>query len=162
MVADDAALDAALDFSASPPELVFSLQAEYALWAKQLSCGCALALGRALLSPAHWLTTRAASSAARANNFLKGVRWSPDGASLLSNSDDNVLRVYDVPADALVRPVEDWLHSTLKLTRLCLTPPGALRVVAWRAVRGRLLASAACPAGRGGLRLLLVPRRARR
>lgn len=29
------------------------------------------------------------------NNFLKGVKWSPDGACLLSNSDDNVLRLFE-------------------------------------------------------------------
>jgi WD40 repeat protein len=34
---------------------------------------------------------------------LQSARWSPDGACLLTNSDDNVLRVYDVPEDALVR-----------------------------------------------------------
>ena len=31
------------------------------------------------------------------------MRWSPDGCSLLSSSDDNCLRVYDVPPDALAR-----------------------------------------------------------
>ena len=30
------------------------------------------------------------------NNFLKGVKWSPDGLCLLSNCDDNVLRLFEV------------------------------------------------------------------
>lgn len=29
------------------------------------------------------------------NNFLKGVKWSPDGTCLLSNSDDNILRLFE-------------------------------------------------------------------
>ncbi|GIL92819.1 hypothetical protein Vretimale_19220 [Volvox reticuliferus] len=35
-------------------------------------------------------------------NFLKGVKWSPDGACLLTASDDNWLRLYDIPQDARV------------------------------------------------------------
>ncbi|KAK9831400.1 hypothetical protein WJX81_001243 [Elliptochloris bilobata] len=38
------------------------------------------------------------------SNFLKGVKWSPDGACLLTASDDCWLRVFDLPADALERP----------------------------------------------------------
>jgi WD40 repeat protein len=33
------------------------------------------------------------------NHFLKGVKWSPDGLCLLSNCDDNVARLYEVPYD---------------------------------------------------------------
>jgi len=32
------------------------------------------------------------------NNFLKGVKWSPDGMCLLSNSEDNILRLFE-PAE---------------------------------------------------------------
>ncbi|KAI8473171.1 MAG: WD40-repeat-containing domain protein [Monoraphidium minutum] len=39
-------------------------------------------------------------------NFLKGAKWSPDGACLLTASDDKWLRVYDLPQDALTRPSE--------------------------------------------------------
>jgi WD40 repeat protein len=28
------------------------------------------------------------------NNFVKGVKWSPDGYCFLSNSDDNLLRIF--------------------------------------------------------------------
>lgn len=35
------------------------------------------------------------------SNFLKGVEWSPDGACLLTASDDNRLRVFDLSADVL-------------------------------------------------------------
>ncbi|KAL3740415.1 hypothetical protein ACJRO7_021664 [Eucalyptus globulus] len=31
------------------------------------------------------------------NNFLKGVKWSPDGTCLLSSSEDNTLRVFALP-----------------------------------------------------------------
>jgi len=31
-------------------------------------------------------------------NYLRGILWSPDGQCLLSNSDDNILRVYDIPS----------------------------------------------------------------
>ncbi|EFN60077.1 hypothetical protein CHLNCDRAFT_133375 [Chlorella variabilis] len=34
------------------------------------------------------------------SNFLRGVKWSPDGACLLTASDDNCLRVYDTPLEA--------------------------------------------------------------
>ncbi|KAF8062083.1 APY2 [Scenedesmus sp. PABB004] len=41
------------------------------------------------------------AAAAPNTNFLKGVRWSPDGCSCLTVSDDNWLRVFDLPQDAL-------------------------------------------------------------
>ncbi|XP_077254008.1 transducin/WD40 repeat-like superfamily protein [Tasmannia lanceolata] len=31
------------------------------------------------------------------NNFLKGIKWSPDGSCFLTNSEDNTLRVFDLP-----------------------------------------------------------------
>eukprot|EP00242_Pyramimonas_sp_CCMP2087_P004178 CAMPEP_0198217554 /NCGR_PEP_ID=MMETSP1445-20131203/64622_1 /TAXON_ID=36898 /ORGANISM="Pyramimonas sp., Strain CCMP2087" /LENGTH=371 /DNA_ID=CAMNT_0043894293 /DNA_START=240 /DNA_END=1351 /DNA_ORIENTATION=+ len=37
----------------------------------------------------------------RSNNFLKGAVWSPDGSCLLSNCDNNVLHVYDLPSDCM-------------------------------------------------------------
>ena len=39
-------------------------------------------------------------------NFLKGVAWSPDGACLLTASEDRLLRVFDLPRDALERAPE--------------------------------------------------------
>lgn len=30
------------------------------------------------------------------NNFLKGVKWSPDGSSFLTSSDDNTLRLFSL------------------------------------------------------------------
>ncbi|KAG8098079.1 hypothetical protein GUJ93_ZPchr0013g36467 [Zizania palustris] len=38
--------------------------------------------------------------AASADNFLKGVKWSPDGSSFLTSSDDNSLRLFYLPEDA--------------------------------------------------------------
>ena len=32
-----------------------------------------------------------------ANNFLKGCKWSPDGLCLLTASDDNCLRLFNLP-----------------------------------------------------------------
>lgn len=34
------------------------------------------------------------------NNFLKGVKWAPDGAALLSACEDNALRIYDTASYA--------------------------------------------------------------
>ncbi|GAU41748.1 hypothetical protein TSUD_85870 [Trifolium subterraneum] len=31
------------------------------------------------------------------NNFLKAVKWSPDGSSFLTTSDDNTLRLFTLP-----------------------------------------------------------------
>ncbi|KAL5841758.1 hypothetical protein ACOSQ3_012361 [Xanthoceras sorbifolium] len=31
------------------------------------------------------------------NNFLKGIKWSPDGSCFLTSSDDNTLRVFSLP-----------------------------------------------------------------
>lgn len=40
-------------------------------------------------------------SAAPANsNFLKGAKWSPDGSCFLVNSEDNFLRIFDLPSDS--------------------------------------------------------------
>ena len=44
------------------------------------------------------------------NCFLKGCKWSPDGLCLLSNSDDNILRLFETPqnlntSDNDVKPV---------------------------------------------------------
>ncbi|KAM8972619.1 telomerase Cajal body protein 1 [Pelodytes ibericus] len=32
-------------------------------------------------------------------NFLKGCKWAPDGSCLLTNSDDNILRIYNLPSE---------------------------------------------------------------
>ncbi|KAM7424832.1 Telomerase Cajal body protein 1 [Porites harrisoni] len=34
-----------------------------------------------------------------ASNFLKGCKWSPDGSCVLTNSDDNVLRIFNLPVE---------------------------------------------------------------
>lgn len=36
-----------------------------------------------------------------AENFTKGVKFSPDGTCLLTASEDNVIRVFEVPSDVL-------------------------------------------------------------
>ncbi|XP_051142579.1 uncharacterized protein LOC127259344 [Andrographis paniculata] len=39
------------------------------------------------------------TSPSNPNNFLKGVKWSPDGSCFLTCSDDNTLRVFNLPYD---------------------------------------------------------------
>ncbi|XP_027346965.1 telomerase Cajal body protein 1 isoform X3 [Abrus precatorius] len=39
------------------------------------------------------------------NNFLKAVKWSPDGSSFLTSSDDNTLRLFTPPASECDIPV---------------------------------------------------------
>ncbi|KAH8968590.1 hypothetical protein BDL97_03G134500 [Sphagnum fallax] len=41
------------------------------------------------------------SNASSSNNFFKGIKWSPDGSCFLTNSDDNSLRIFDLPSDTL-------------------------------------------------------------
>ena len=39
------------------------------------------------------------------SNFLKGTKWSPDGACLLTAADDRWFRIYDLPPDAMEAPI---------------------------------------------------------
>ncbi|XP_053574288.1 telomerase Cajal body protein 1 [Bombina bombina] len=32
-------------------------------------------------------------------NFLKGCKWAPDGSCIMTNSDDNILRIYNLPPE---------------------------------------------------------------
>ena len=41
------------------------------------------------------------NSALGLDNFLKGCKWSPDGTCILTNSDDSVLRIFDLNEDML-------------------------------------------------------------
>lgn len=60
-------------------------------------------------------TPQAAASCPQ-SNFLKGCKWSPDGAALLTASEDKWLRIYDLPPDVLEAPAllaDDKQHDTL-------------------------------------------------
>ncbi|CAJ0937234.1 unnamed protein product, partial [Ranitomeya imitator] len=47
-----------------------------------------------------WALTGAwAEYSAVPENFLKGCKWAPDGSCLLTNSDDNILRIYNLPPE---------------------------------------------------------------
>lgn len=35
------------------------------------------------------------------NNFLKGIKWSPDGSSFLTSSEDNTLRIFSLPENGI-------------------------------------------------------------
>lgn len=48
------------------------------------------------------------SSVPENSNFLKGIKWSPDGVCFLTAADDNCLRVYDLPP---VATSQDPPHS---------------------------------------------------
>jgi WD40 repeat protein len=42
------------------------------------------------------------------NNFTKGVKISPDGSCVLTNSEDNILRVFELPDQQNTTPNSDW------------------------------------------------------
>ncbi|XP_069689698.1 telomerase Cajal body protein 1 isoform X2 [Periplaneta americana] len=53
--------------------------------------------------------TMACKEFEKQDNFMKGCKWAPDGTCILTNSDDNVLRVFDLPADLHCQ--ESWQKS---------------------------------------------------
>ncbi|XP_074657964.1 telomerase Cajal body protein 1-like [Tubulanus polymorphus] len=56
------------------------------------------------------------------NNFLKGCKWSPDGSCILTNSDDNVLRLFNLPNQLWTQNTEGIcvLESVLKMNESSL------------------------------------------
>uniref|UniRef100_A0A8C4ZF75 Telomerase Cajal body protein 1 n=1 Tax=Gadus morhua TaxID=8049 RepID=A0A8C4ZF75_GADMO len=46
-----------------------------------------------------YLTGSCAEYSHYPENYLKGVKWAPDGSCVLTNSADNVLRLYNLPAE---------------------------------------------------------------
>ncbi|XP_064638725.1 telomerase Cajal body protein 1-like [Lineus longissimus] len=50
-------------------------------------------------------------------NFLKGCKWSPDGTCLLTNSDDNQLRLFNLPPEVWSQQTDNLpeLSSVLKM-----------------------------------------------
>lgn len=59
------------------------------------SASCSWAEYEFCVLPKEILTeTEEFNSGRKRNNFLKGVKWSPDGSCLLTNSDDHKLRVF--------------------------------------------------------------------
>uniref|UniRef100_A0A453HCC2 Uncharacterized protein n=1 Tax=Aegilops tauschii subsp. strangulata TaxID=200361 RepID=A0A453HCC2_AEGTS len=48
-----------------------------------------------------------------AGNFLKGVKWSPDGSSFLTSSDDNSLRMFYLPEDAYSAAAEHTAEAAV-------------------------------------------------
>ncbi|XP_053118214.1 telomerase Cajal body protein 1 [Hemicordylus capensis] len=57
------------------------------------------------LQPPKLLTGSWAEYSRVAENFLKGCKWAPDGTCLLTNSADNALRIYNLPAELYA---EEW------------------------------------------------------
>jgi WD40 repeat protein len=96
------------------------------------------------------------------NHFLKGVKWSPDGLCLLSNCDDNVARLYEVPYDEgatvertatlAVSPGDTifdfaWyprMHSSQPASCCFATTSRGRPVHLWDAFTGKLRASYRC------------------
>ncbi|CAG8528873.1 7927_t:CDS:10 [Funneliformis mosseae] len=46
-------------------------------------------------------------------NFFKNAKWSPDGACILTSSNDNILRIFDLPVNVLETANELDLNSVL-------------------------------------------------
>ncbi|XP_042520495.1 telomerase Cajal body protein 1 [Macadamia integrifolia] len=42
------------------------------------------------------------------NNFLKGIKWSPDGSCFISSSDDDTLRIFNLPGNFDVNHVDAY------------------------------------------------------
>uniref|UniRef100_A0ACD6A4T6 Uncharacterized protein n=1 Tax=Avena sativa TaxID=4498 RepID=A0ACD6A4T6_AVESA len=53
------------------------------------------------------------SPSSSAGNFLKGVKWSPDGSSFLTSSDDNSLRMFYLPEDAYSAALEQTAEAAV-------------------------------------------------
>ncbi|XP_037422066.1 telomerase Cajal body protein 1-like isoform X2 [Triticum dicoccoides] len=56
---------------------------------------------------------RSPCSSSSAGNFLKGVKWSPDGSSFLTSSDDNSLRMFYLPEDAYSAAAEHTAEAAV-------------------------------------------------
>ncbi|XP_014670478.1 PREDICTED: telomerase Cajal body protein 1-like [Priapulus caudatus] len=56
-------------------------------------------------------------SSTKTNNYLKGCKWAPDGSCILTNSEDHVLRLFNLPEQLMMGspPSEDIpeMHSAL-------------------------------------------------
>eukprot|EP00850_Spirogloea_muscicola_P007429 SM000037S13564 [mRNA] locus=s37:654336:658774:- [translate_table: standard] len=81
-----------LELQGPPPELLLWLARQYE---RRSDCGSANRRDEKL----------------RHGNFLKGVKWSPDGACFLTCSEDTSLRVFDLPVDVLAREPMDTATS---------------------------------------------------
>ncbi|XVF40594.1 hypothetical protein PTKIN_Ptkin01aG0126400 [Pterospermum kingtungense] len=46
------------------------------------------------------------------NNFLKGVKWSPDGSCFLTSSEDNTLRIFSLPGEESSDQVTAYTSAT--------------------------------------------------
>ncbi|KAG5853306.1 hypothetical protein ANANG_G00071760 [Anguilla anguilla] len=62
-------------------------------------------LGLDLSRTPQMLTGAWAEYSGSPENYLRGCKWAPDGSCILSNSADNVLRVYNLPAELYS---QDW------------------------------------------------------
>jgi WD40 repeat protein len=68
--------------------------------------------------------------AVKSNNFLKGCAWSPDGSCLLTASDDNCLRLFNLPAELYTAgSVPLTPHSTAAAAPTLEPTPAALQSV---------------------------------
>jgi WD40 repeat protein len=68
-----------------------------------------------------------------ANNFLKGVKWSPDGSCLLANSEDHRLRLYELTTHGIAatwRPPSTLSGPALRLA-LRYPEPECIYDFAW-------------------------------
>ncbi|SAL95021.1 hypothetical protein [Absidia glauca] len=82
------------------------------------------ALDRPLNASSQHSTTRTTDT----NNFFKSCQWSPDGTCLLTNSEDRIIRVFDIPSsiyDPSCTPSLDLVPS------LCIQEGESICDLAW-------------------------------
>ncbi|KAI8060117.1 WD40-repeat-containing domain protein [Gongronella butleri] len=70
-------------------------------------------------------------SNARANNFFKVAKWSPDGACLLTNSEDRVVRVFEVPQHVFEDPDSSPASTTTLHASQCIDYAESVCDIAW-------------------------------
>ncbi|KAI3937116.1 hypothetical protein MKX01_015331 [Papaver californicum] len=70
------------------------------------------------------------------NNFLKGVKWSPDGSCFLTSSDDNTLRKFDLPDN--VDSTQQYVADEEPTTCVFATTTRDHPIHLWDATSGQL------------------------
>eukprot|EP00308_Calcidiscus_leptoporus_P009166 CAMPEP_0119374216 /NCGR_PEP_ID=MMETSP1334-20130426/30008_1 /TAXON_ID=127549 /ORGANISM="Calcidiscus leptoporus, Strain RCC1130" /LENGTH=462 /DNA_ID=CAMNT_0007392223 /DNA_START=78 /DNA_END=1466 /DNA_ORIENTATION=- len=66
------------------------------------------------------------------NNCLKGVKWSPDGACLLTASEDQKLRLFELPQSTVQGQVDSGEHATGELrSTLCVNEGDSIYDYCW-------------------------------
>ena len=70
---------------------------------------------REVLVARNEFTTSTTTTTTRKDNHLRGCLWSPDGRSVLTNSDDNVLRLFNIPDDVADASCGEELGAAVRM-----------------------------------------------